>query len=84
YIELESPQKVHEVEISTIQSGGKAEIYANSTESDPQNGQSLASFSFNAGTVKVPLSQVSNTQNLVVWISQIPSDGFEYNSVQVF
>ena len=85
YIELESPQKVHEVEISTVQSGGKAEIYANSTESDPQNGQSLASFSFASGTpTKAALSHVTDTQNLVVWISQIPSDGFEYNSVQVF
>ena len=71
------------MEISTVQSGGKAEIYADSTESDPQNGQSLASFSFNAGTVKAALSRVTSTQNLVIWISQIPSDGFEYNSVQV-
>ena len=85
YIELEGPQKVHEVEISTVQSGGKAAIYANSTESDPQNGQSLASFSFASGTAtKAALSKVTDTQNLVVWISQLPTGGFEYNSVQVF
>ncbi|MBO6071544.1 MAG: murein biosynthesis integral membrane protein MurJ [Aeriscardovia sp.] len=84
YIELASPQKVHEVEISTPQSGGKAEIYADSTETHPQNGASVASFSFVSGSNKIALSKVSLTQNLVVWISQIPTGGFEYNSVQVF
>ncbi|MBQ1556011.1 MAG: hypothetical protein IIZ79_00050, partial [Aeriscardovia sp.] len=84
YIELASPQKVHEVEIYTPQSGGKAEIYADSTETHPQNGASVASFSFVSGSNKIALSKVSLTQNLVVWISQIPTGGFEYNSVQVF
>ena len=84
YIELAAPQKVHEVEISTPQSGGKAEIFADSTESNPQNGASAASFSFVSGANKIALSQVRLTQNLVIWISQIPAGGFEYNSVQVF
>ncbi|MBO6021172.1 MAG: oligosaccharide flippase family protein [Aeriscardovia sp.] len=84
YIELESPQKVHEVEISTPQSGGKAEIFTDSTISNPQNGTAAASFSFVSGSNKIALSQVRITQDLVVWISQIPTGGFEYDSVQVF
>lgn len=86
YIQLANPQLVKQIQITTVAGGGEASVYANSTPDNPQNGDSLADFSFapNGQTTTVVLSQATQTQNLMIWVSQKPTSGFEYQSVLVY
>lgn len=86
YIQLANPQLVKQIQITTVTGGGEASVYANATPDNPQNGTSLADFSFapNGQATTVVLSQATQTQNLMIWVSQKPTSGFEYQSVLVY
>ena len=87
YMHLTKPEEVSRLTIVAPQSGGHAQIYANSTAAQPNQGQPLADFSFNAsGTTQVTLREPVTTQDLVIWVPMdgMPGNTLRFTSVQVF
>jgi len=87
YMHLTQPEEVSRLTIVAPQSGGHAQIYANSTAAQPNQGQPLADFSFDAsGTTQVTLREPVTTQDLVVWVPMdgMPGNTLRFTSVQAF
>ena len=87
YMHLTKPEEVSRLIIVAPQSGGHAQIYANSTAAQPNQGQPLADFSFDpSGTTQVTLREPVTTQDLVVWVPMdgMPGDTLRFTSVQAF
>lgn len=87
YMHLTQPEEVSRLTIVAPQSGGHAQVYANSTAAQPNQGQPLADFSFDAsGTTQVTLREPVTTQDLVVWvpIDGMPGNSLRFTSVQAF
>ena len=87
YMHLTKPEEVSRLTIVAPQSGGHAQIYANSTAAQPNQGQPLADFSFDAsGTTQVTLREPATTQDLVIWVPMdgMPGNTLRFTSVQVF
>ena len=87
YMHLTQPEEVSRLTIVAPQSGGHAQIYANSTAAQPNQGQPLADFSFDAsGTTQVTLREPVMTQDLVVWVPMdgMPGNTLRFTSVQAF
>ena len=87
YMHLTKPEEVSRLTIVAPQSGGHAQIYANSTAAQPNQGQPLADFSFDAsGTTQVTLREPVTTQDLVIWVPMdgMPGNTLRFTSVQVF
>jgi putative peptidoglycan lipid II flippase len=86
HLHLTQSQSVQRVRIISRTGGGKAAIYANSTEANPNNGSPLAEFTFkdNQQVTQVDLPQPVQTQDLVIWVSQQPASGFYYTAVRVY
>lgn len=86
HVHLTQAQAVQRLQITTRTGGGSAAIYANSTTTDPNNGEPLATFTFNADkqVTQVDLPQPVNTQDLVIWVTDSPSGGFYYSAIKVY
>lgn len=87
YVHLTEPREVSRLEISIPQSGGHAQIFANSTATQPNQGQALADFSFDpSGTTQVTLPTPVTTQDLVIWVPMdgMPGNTLHFNSVKVY
>ena len=87
YMHLTQPEEVSRLTIVAPQSGGHAQVYANSTAAQPNQGQPLADFSFDAsGTTQVTLREPVTTQDLVVWVPMdgMPGNSLRFTSVQAF
>ncbi|PKV08264.1 murein biosynthesis integral membrane protein MurJ [Bifidobacterium asteroides] len=87
YMHLTKPEEVSRLTIVMPQSGGHAQIYANSTAAQPNQGQPLADFSFDpSGTTQVTLREPVTTQDLVVWVPMdgMPGNSLRFTSVQAF
>ena len=87
YMHLTQPEEVSRLTIVAPQSGGHAQVYANSTAAQPNQGQPLADFSFDAsGTTQVTLREAVTTQDLVVWVPMdgMPGNSLRFTSVQAF
>lgn len=86
HVHLSKAQPVQRVQITARTGGGKASLYANSTATNPNNGDSLADFSFKEGgkVTQVTLAQPVTTQDLVIWVSQQPTSGFFYTAIKVY
>ena len=87
YMHLTKPEEVSRLTIVAPQSGGHAQIYANSTAAQPNQGQPLADFSFDpSGTTQVTLHEPVTTQDLVVWVPMdgMPGNTLRFTSVQAF
>ena len=87
YMHLTQPEEVSRLTIVAPQSGGHAQVYANSTAAQPNQGQPLADFSFDAsGTTQVSLREPVTTQDLVVWVPMdgMPGGRLRFTSVQAF
>ncbi|MBQ5557815.1 MAG: hypothetical protein IIT36_04445 [Aeriscardovia sp.] len=84
-IHLVQPEPVQKIVVTTRYGGGQAAVYANSTAQDPQNGTPLVNFSFSPnGQTTVVFPSATQTQDLVIWVSQSPAGGFYYQSVKVY
>lgn len=86
HIRLAKSEAVQRVEITSRTGGGQASLYANSDATNPNNGSSLADFSFeeDGAVTQVTLNQPVQTQDLVIWVSQSPSAGFYYTTIRVY
>lgn len=87
YMHLTEPQEVSRLDIKVRQSGGHAQIFANSTATQPNQGQPLADFSFDpSGTTHVTLKAPVKTQDLVIWVPMdgMPGNTLHFSSVSVY
>ncbi|RSX50126.1 murein biosynthesis integral membrane protein MurJ [Bifidobacterium callimiconis] len=87
HIRLTQPQDVSRLVVSIRQSGGKAQVYAGATSSDPTGGELVGEFSFDAsGTTEVKLNKTVNTQDIVIWVpvDTTPEGGLYFNGVKVY
>lgn len=65
--------------------GETGKLYADATLSDPRHGKPVASFTFATGNqpTRIPVSGSLTTQNLVIWLDQVPQNGLYYSGISV-
>lgn len=86
YMHLSQAQDVYRFVVKIRSSGGKAYLRANTT-ADPNQGEQVAEFSFDAsGTTDIKLSKQIKAQDFVLWvpIDSLPNNQLYVNSVQFF
>ena len=87
YVRLDQPSDVTRLVIQLRQSGGSGQVYVNSTPGRPNQGTSVANFTFDAsGATTVKLHKPVHTQDIVIWVplNSLPTGGLYFDTVQVF
>lgn len=86
HMHLSQPQDVYRFVVKIRSSGGKGYLRANTT-GDPNQGEQVAEFGFDAsGTTDVKLSKTIKAQDFVLWVpvDSLPNNQLYINSVQFF
>lgn len=86
HLRLASPQPVQRVDITARTGGGQASLYVDSDATNPNNGKALASFSFESDQkpTEVTLPKAATTQDIVIWVTEQPPNGFFYSQITVY
>lgn len=80
-ITLKEKTKVKAVHVATVCEGGSAQLRA-TTSNAPKEGKVLASASFGSSTT-FTMKEPVNTDSLVIWISELPTDDTGRNRIKV-
>ena len=85
-VHLSQPQKVHRMSITIRTSGGQGYVRVNTT-SNPNEGEQVAQFEFDAsGTTNVKFNKTVETQDVFLWvpINSLPGNQLYIDAIQIY